>query len=159
MKRLRLEQCKLRVGQHPDIGRQRLMAFPKLRQGKRLETHRYYRPLPITDSPRADLRFDLVEKFHARTIGREIALDLGIPLAAISVGKPAQEGYLLLTGKRLNSALDLTEVHIRIVPLGALKQRIPRLRPGAGHPKSEMGQPVNLDWRTGVEGRPASSFR
>src|ERR1039458_9204871 len=52
-KRLRLEQCKLRVGQHPDIGRQRLIAFPKLRQGKRLETHRYYRPLPIrTDSPR-----------------------------------------------------------------------------------------------------------
>jgi len=70
----------------------------------------------------ADLRFDLVEKFHARTIGREIALDLGIPLAAISVGKPAQEGYLLLTGKRLNSVLDLPEVHIRIVPLGALKK-------------------------------------
>src|ERR1017187_3184493 len=53
MKRLRLEQCKLRVGQHPDIGRQRLLAFSKPRQGKRLETHRYYRPLPIrTDSPR-----------------------------------------------------------------------------------------------------------
>jgi hypothetical protein len=66
----------------------------------------------------------LVEKFHARTIGREIALDLGIPLAAISLGKPAQEGYLLLTGKRLNSLLDLPKVHIRIVPLGALKRRI-----------------------------------
>src|ERR1017187_9836361 len=77
----------------------------------------------------ADLRFDLVEKFHARTIGRKIALDLGIPLAAISVGKPAQEGYLLLTGKRLNSVLDLPEVHTRIVPLRALKQRItPRAR-------------------------------
>ena len=72
----------------------------------------------------ADLRFDLVEKFHARTIGREIALDLGIPLAAISLSKPPQEGYLLLTGKRLNSVLDLPEVHIRIVPLGALKKRI-----------------------------------
>src|ERR1035441_10059936 len=39
MKRLRLEQCKLCVGQHPDICRQRLIALPKLRQGKRLETH------------------------------------------------------------------------------------------------------------------------
>jgi hypothetical protein len=77
----------------------------------------------------ANLRFDLVEKFHARTIGREIALDLGIPLAAISLGKPAQEGYLLLSGKRLNSVLDLPKVHIRIVPLGALKKRIaPRSR-------------------------------
>ena len=76
----------------------------------------------------ADLRFDLVEKFHARTIGREIALDLGIPLAAISLGKPAQEGYLLLAGKRFNSVLDLPKVHIRIVPLGALKERItPRI--------------------------------
>jgi hypothetical protein len=28
-------------------------------------------------------------------------------LAAISLGKPAQEGYLLLIGKRLNSVLDL----------------------------------------------------
>jgi hypothetical protein len=32
---------------------------------------------------------------------------LGIPLAAISLSKPAQEGYLLLIGKRLNSVLDL----------------------------------------------------
>ena len=111
----------------------------------------------------ADLRFDLVEKFHARTIGREIALDLGIPLAAISLSKPVQEGYLLLIGKRLNSVLDLPKVHVRIVPLGALKERITRLRPGAGHPKPEMGQPVNLDWRTGAESRmppsPASSLR
>src|ERR1035441_8177119 len=77
----------------------------------------------------AVLRFDLVEKFHARTIGREIALDLGIPLAAISLSKPAQEGYLLLVGKRLNSVLDLPKVHIRIVPLRALKKRItPRAR-------------------------------
>jgi hypothetical protein len=139
MKRLRLEQCKLRVGQHRDIGRQRLMAFPKLRRGKRLETYRYYRPLPHPHGfAPADLRFDLVEKFHARTIGREIALDLGIPLAAISLSKPAQEGYLLLTGKRLNSVLDLPKVHIRIVPVCALKERIMRLRPGAGHPKSEL---------------------
>jgi hypothetical protein len=72
----------------------------------------------------ADLRFDLAEKFHARTIGREIALNLGIPLEAISLGKPAQEGYLLLIGKRLDSVLDLPEVHIRIVPLGGLKERI-----------------------------------
>jgi hypothetical protein len=35
--------------------------------------------------------------------------------------------------------LDLPKVHIRIVPVGALKERIIRLRPGAGHPKSEMG--------------------
>src|ERR1017187_8032336 len=53
VKRVRLEQCESRVGQLPDIGRQRLIAFPKLRQGKGLETHRYYWPLPIgTDSPR-----------------------------------------------------------------------------------------------------------
>src|ERR1035437_346549 len=77
----------------------------------------------------ADLRFDLVEKFHARTIGREIALDLGLPLTAISLSKPAQEGYLLLIGKRLNSVLDLPKVHIRIVPLCALTKRItPRSR-------------------------------
>ena len=41
--------------------------------------------------------------------------------------------------------------------------RITRLRPGAGRPKPEMGQLVNLDWRTGAEGRmpptPASSLQ
>jgi hypothetical protein len=35
--------------------------------------------------------------------------------------------------------LDLPEVHIRIVPLCALKERITRLPPGAGHPKPGMG--------------------
>jgi len=101
------------------------MAFPKLRQGKRLETHRYYRPLPMrTDSPRRICAFDLVEKFHARTIGRENRAQFGNPMAAISLGKPAQQGYFLLTGKRLNSVLDLPEVHFRIVPLCALKKRI-----------------------------------
>jgi hypothetical protein len=80
---------------------------------------------------------------------------LGIPLAAISLGKPAQEGYLLLTGKRLNSVLDLPKVHIRIVPLRALKERIMRLRPGAGHPKAETGttrQPGLANRRGGAAG-------
>jgi len=66
----------------------------------------------------------LVEKFQAHAIGREIALDLGIPLAAVSLSKSVQEGYSPLSGKRLDSLPDLPKVHIRGVPLCALKERI-----------------------------------
>jgi len=43
----------------------------------------------------ADLCPNPIKKVHTRTAGREIAFDLGVPFAAISLGKPVQKGHLL----------------------------------------------------------------
>jgi hypothetical protein len=68
----------------------------------------------------ADLCLDSVEKVHPRAAGREIALEFGVPLVAISLSKPVQKGCLLFSGQRLNRVLDLRKSHISIVPLRAL---------------------------------------
>ena len=70
----------------------------------------------------AGLCFDPVENAHARAARREIALDLGVPVAAITLGKPVQKGRLLFGGQRLDCVLDLCEVHVLIVPVRASAQ-------------------------------------
>lgn len=68
----------------------------------------------------SDLCLDSVEKVHPGTAGRKIAIELGVPLAAISLSKPVQKGGLLFSGQHLNCVLDLRQTHISIVPLRPL---------------------------------------
>jgi hypothetical protein len=64
----------------------------------------------------ANLGLDLPEKFHSRTAGREISLELAIPLSPVSLCKPLQEGRLLFGRQRLYGLLDLCDLHTYIVP-------------------------------------------
>jgi hypothetical protein len=76
----------------------------------------------------ADPYLDPVEKFHPGASRRERALHLGVPLAAISLGKPVQEGCLLCGGQHLNRALDVWKAHSSIVLLCARRSLTPQRR-------------------------------
>jgi len=78
------------------------------------------------------LRFDAVEQIHARPAGREISLDLGIPLKAVPFGKPIEKGSLLFARQPLDRVLDIGHVHIGIIPRSGPPAQCKRHKPPSG---------------------------